>query len=171
MRRRIILTMVMIIGLVLPGLAASATEKVGGDAPGSWGTRGVSTYDVIGDAGDVSTLATGNCGVRTDMPHPSDTRSAEIHTRVESFCRTGIVSSNSVSATTYRSRWYGWQSQGSNSDGPKATQNLRITVAIGCTVGDRYRYRTNSRGVAVINGVTYSAASYEQNDSEITCKR
>lgn len=26
-----------------------------------------------------------NCGVRVDLPHPSGTTSAQIHTRVESF--------------------------------------------------------------------------------------
>ncbi len=105
------------------------------------------------------------------MPHISYTTAYQIHTRVESFCSTGIVSSNKVSATTYRSRWYGWEARGSANGGPRATQNLRITVAIDCTPNDWHRYRTNSRGTAVINGQTYTAASYEQNDNEIQCKR
>ncbi|GAA2010200.1 hypothetical protein GCM10009818_22950 [Nakamurella flavida] len=116
-----------------------------------------------------STQAAGNCGVRTDTPHVSYTTANQIHTRVESFCTTGIVSQNTVSATTYRSRWYGWENRGSASAGPRMAQTVRVTVAIDCTRGEKYRYRTTSRGVATINGTTYTAASYDENNSEITC--
>lgn len=173
MRRRFAGTAALAIGCLLLAVpAANATTDEGGaDIVESWGPRGLAVYDVPADRDAVSVFATGDCGVRTDLPHASGTTSAQIHTRVESFCRTGIVSANSVSATTYRSRWYGWEARGSASAGPRATQNLRITVAINCTVGDWHKYRTNSRGTAVINGQTYTAASYEQNDSEIQCKR
>lgn len=172
MRRRIALTALALTALLAtaapPAYAASTTSGDGGAAPS--GTRGLALYDVPAPRTGLTTLAAGNCGVRTDLPHASYTTSAQIHTRVESFCTTGIVSSNSVSATTYRSRWYGWESRGSASAGPRVTQNLRITVAINCEPGTWHRYRTTSRGVAVINGTTYTAASYEENDSEIQCK-
>jgi hypothetical protein len=104
-----------------------------------------------------------------DWPHASYTTSAQIHTRAESFCTLLPVQANSISGTTYRSRWYGWQQQGSASAGPRVTQSLRITVAINCRVGDWYRYRREARGVAVIAGQTRTAAAYEQNDDEIRC--
>lgn len=113
--------------------------------------------------------AAGNCGVRVDFPHASYTTSAQIHTRAESYCNVLPVQANSVSGVTYRSRSYGWQRQGSAAAGPKAAQNLRITVAVNYKVGDLYRYRTEARGVAVIAGRTYTAAAYEQNDDEIRC--
>lgn len=113
----------------------------------------------------------GSCGVRVDFPHASFTTSEQIHTRVESYCSIAYVSSNQVSGTTYRSRWYGWESRGSASAGPRATQSLRITVVVGCAAGDWYRYRTTARGYATLNGQSYTAAAYEENNSEIVCVR
>ncbi|MGQ0574582.1 MAG: hypothetical protein ACT4RN_10315 [Pseudonocardia sp.] len=110
------------------------------------------------------------CGVRVDDPHPSRTTSAQIHTRVESFCKVLSVQSNSVSATTYRYRWYGLEQIGRESAGPRATDKLRVTVAVNCTPGERYRYRTEARGHAVIAGETYTAGVYEENNTEIACK-
>lgn len=55
--------------------------------------------------------------------------------------------------------------------GPKATDKLRVTVAIDCEPGTQHRWRTEARGTAVIAGETYTAAAYEENDSEITCRR
>lgn len=79
------------------------------------------------------------------------------------------MQSNSISGVTCRSRWYGWQRQGSAAAGPNTRNPLRITVAINCRVGDWYRYRTEARGTAVINGQPRTAAAYEQNDDEIRC--
>lgn len=80
------------------------------------------------------------------------------------------VQSNQVSATTYRYRWYGLERLGGKDGGPKATDYLRITVAVDCVPGERYRYRTEARGRAVIAGETYTASVYEENNTEITCK-
>lgn len=76
-----------------------------------------------------------------------------------------------MSATSYRSRWYGWERMGSASAGPRATSTLRVTVAINCEPGTRHRWRTEARGAAVIAGRTYTAGAYEQNDDVITCRR
>jgi hypothetical protein len=111
------------------------------------------------------------CGVRVDLPHPSGTTSAQIHTRVESFCKLVPVESNHVSATTYRSRWHGWERVATAAAGPKATGRLRVTVAADCELGTEHRWRTEARGIAVIAGETYSAAAYEENDAPITCRR
>lgn len=110
------------------------------------------------------------CGVKVNFPHPSDTTPAQIHTRVVSFCKVLSVQSNQVSATTYRNRWYGLERLGGRDGGPKATDNLRITVAVDCVPGEQYRYRTEARGRAVIAGETYTASVYEENNTEITCK-
>jgi len=149
------------------GTFAYAAEGIAEiEDPGVWGEHGLSSYQV---SPSESAAPADNCGVRTDEPHKSYTTSYQIHTRVESFCRAGVVSANTVSATTYRSRWYGWEERGSASAGPRVTQNLRITVAIDCKPNDWHRYRTNARGVAVINGETLTAGSYEQNEDEIQC--
>lgn len=111
------------------------------------------------------------CGVRVDLPHPSGTTSAQIHTRVESFCRLLPVESNQVSATTYRSRWHGWERAATAEAGPKATGRLRVTVAVDCEPGTEHHWRTEARGIAVIAGETYSAGAYEENDAPITCRR
>lgn len=112
-----------------------------------------------------------NCGVQVNYPHVSRRFSAQIHTRVESFCRLGIVESNQVSASSFRSRWYGWERMGGTSDGPKATNNLRITVAIDCVPETRHRWRTEARGVIVMFGRTYTAAAYEESIGILTCRR
>lgn len=169
MKWRFSLTTLVVSGSLFVGpFAYAADDQVGLENPGAWGKHTLAAYDVP-LAGKGNDALAADCGVRTDTPHKSHTTSYQIHTRVESFCRSGVVSANTVSATTYRSRWYGWESRGSASAGPRATQNLRITVAIDCTPNDWHRYRTNSRGVAVINGQTVTAASYEQNDDEIQC--
>ena len=111
------------------------------------------------------------CGLRVDYPHPSGTTSAQIHTRVESFCRLLPVQSNQVNATSYRSRWFGWERMGSADAGPKATDKLRVTVAVNCEPGTEDRWRTEARGIAVIGGETYTAAAYEENDAPISCRR
>jgi hypothetical protein len=111
------------------------------------------------------------CGVRVDRPHPSGTTSAQIHTRVESFCRLLPVESNQLTATTYRSRWFGWERAATADAGPKATGRLRVTVAVDCEPGTEDRWRTEARGIAVIAGETYSAGAYEENDAPITCRR
>jgi hypothetical protein len=111
------------------------------------------------------------CGVRVDFPHPSHKNSAQVHTRVESFCELVPLESNQVSATTYRLRWYGWERMGEAADGPKVAGRLRITVAVECEPGTEYRWRTEGRGVAVIADRTYSASAYQENDSPIMCER
>jgi len=137
-------------------------------------SRGVSTYPIQSAIGSArsgvasATAASGSCGVRTDMPHASNTTPWQIHTRAESYCFVLLPSSNSLTATTYRSRWWGWQEQGSKSD-EAAKPSVRVTVAIDCKRDDWYRYRTNSRGYFVAFGRSYTAASYEENDSEIRC--
>jgi hypothetical protein len=110
------------------------------------------------------------CGVRVDRPHPSGTTPAQIHTRVESFCRVVPVESNQVSATTYRGRWYGWERVATAEAGPKAAGRLRVTVAVNCEPGTADRWRTEARGSAVIAGETYTAGAYEENDTPITCR-
>jgi hypothetical protein len=115
------------------------------------------------------------CGVRVDFPHASNRYSEQIHTRAESKCFTFEVIQNQLDARTSRGRWYGWQLQGSESasataPGPRA-QHLRLTVAIKCRLGSRYRYRTEARGRIGIPSQTLTAGAYEQNDDEVTCVR
>jgi hypothetical protein len=128
-------------------------------------SRGEVQYPV---QGQFQAAATGKCGVRVDYPHPSDTTPHQIHTRAESFCFLVPIESNRLSAVSYRSRWFGWQKQGSQSGGP-VPGNLLVTVAVNCESGSRCRWRTEGRGAAVIGGRLYTAAAYEQNNSEITC--
>ena len=162
--------------LSIPAASAGspAAQKKGASAAAEVSIRGVALYPVRGgdSAGGLAPMAasaTGPCGVRTDMPHASNTTVNQIHTRAESYCYIVQPTFNNVSATTYRSRWWGWESQGSKSKaGAKPT--VRVTVAINCTRGDWYRYRTNSRGYMNAVGQTYTAASYEQNDSAIRCR-
>lgn len=113
--------------------------------------------------------AVGNCGVRVDIPHRSYTTSGQIHTRVESYCDISPAYRNTVSGETFRSRWFGWESVRAKSGGPLDLKTVRITVDPNCTVGTRYKYRTNGRGYAVINGQARTAAAYNDTASEVTC--
>jgi hypothetical protein len=119
----------------------------------------------------------GQCGLRVDMPHVSYTTSAQIHTRIESFCTVLPLASNTVSGKTYRSRWYGWQRQATLDPftiyAPSSrVQQHRETVAANCEPGTWYRYRTEGFGTITIPGRSFSAAAYEQQDpdNEIQCK-
>jgi hypothetical protein len=147
-------------GLVVA--AVSAVSVAAAEVPGIRGSGSVSPYAV-------GTVAAGNCGVRVDMPHRSNTTPHQIHTRTESYCQTGIVESNYLRSVSYRSRWYGWEERGSASAGPVPRQWIRVTVAVDCARGGKHRWRTVGRGTAVINGRTYTAAAYEETPSELTC--
>lgn len=113
--------------------------------------------------------AAGNCGVRVDLPHPSRTTNNQIHTRVESFCQGNTIADNTITGKSYRSRWYGWQHMRTESNGPRTTWRVRVTVDVNCDKGSRHRWRTEGFGSGVLNGQPVSASAYEQNDSEITC--
>jgi hypothetical protein len=158
----------MLLAGVLPGRALGSDDshvQAAVNEASTVASRSEAHYAV---QGQVQAAATGKCGVRVDYPHPSDTTPHQIHTRAESFCFLVPIESNRLSAVSYRSRWFGWQKQGSQSGGPNPG-NLRVTVAANCESGTRYRWRTEGRGGAVIGGRLYTAAAYEQNDSEITC--
>lgn len=155
--------------LALAGTAAAQPAPSGDEAtPGL--VRGSSPY---GAPGETSALAyPGDCGIQVNRPHNSN--DGGIHTRVRSFCRTHPVSANTVSGTTYRSRWYGWQKQGGlaprTTYGPSTyAQDHRETVVAPCDYNTFHRYRTEGFGTVVLPIGTYSAAAYEQNDTEIAC--
>ncbi|MDL5157215.1 hypothetical protein [Actinomycetospora termitidis] len=116
-----------------------------------------------------------DCGVRVNRPHYSRA-SEEIHTRIESFCRTVPVVSNTVSGRTYRQRFWGWEliaeQPPTTTKGPAAfAQDHRETVVAGCEAGSLYRYRTEVFGTVTFPQGTYSASAYEENDQEILCGR
>lgn len=151
-----------------PSAALANASEAQADAATAISARGEADYSVtLGEFG-ISAAAAENCGVRVDRPHPSWTTNNQIHTRVESFCKILPVQSNQLSAVSYRSRWFGWEKRGSASNSG-AKDIVRVTVAVNCDYGSRHRWRTEGRGVAVIAGRTYTAAAYEQNDSEIAC--
>lgn len=140
--------------------------------------RGTNNYSRAGgNSGTVTTLAyPQKCGVRVNFPHASNTTSAQIHTRIESFCQVLPLVSNTVRGKTYRSRWYGWERVGKEKSDTATTpsskvQNLRLTVAVDCKVGDWHRYRTEGFGTISTGAQVFSAAVYEQNDDEIQCVR
>lgn len=112
----------------------------------------------------------GRCGVRVDLPHVSRTTSAQIHTRVESFCRNLPVLLNQVEAVSYRSRWFGWEEMGRATAGPAPRDLIRVTVAVDCEPETKYRWRTVAHGVATIGGETYTAAAFEETSAEIVCR-
>ncbi len=125
-----------------------------------------------GYKGDAVTYAyPGSCGIQVNSPHFS-TSYREIHTRITSFCNDLPLASNTVSGKTYRSRWYGWEQVG---DLPASTktegnvQNYRRTATAPCDSGSLYRYRTEGFGTINTGAQSYSAAAYEQNDTEISC--
>ncbi|GGM76183.1 hypothetical protein GCM10012275_53670 [Longimycelium tulufanense] len=149
---------------VLPGVAHAADV----DESANIGSRGASSYTAEGAV--AIQAAKENCGVRVNRPHPSGTTPRQIHTRVESFCKTGVVTSNKITGKSYRSRWYGWEHRKTKSNGPKAKSYIRVTVDPSCKPGDKHRWRTEGYGRAVINGKAYTASAYEQNDKEITCR-
>ncbi len=143
-------------------LANEADESANLDA------RSMSEYD-FSAAGVGPRPASGNCGVRVDMPHPSRTTNDQIHTRVESFCQGNTIVDNKITGKSYRSRWYGWQHMRTKSNGPRTAWRVRVTVDVNCDRGSRHRWRTEGYGSGVLNGQPVSASAYEQNDSEITC--
>lgn len=119
--------------------------------------------------------ASEDCGVRVNRPHFSRAYE-EIHTRIESFCRTLPVVANTVSGATYRSRFWGWElvaeRPATTTKGPAAfAQDHRETVAAPCEPGSRHRYRTEVHGTVTFPQGTYSASAYEENDQEILCGR
>jgi hypothetical protein len=155
------------------GASGTVTDK---SAPIS--ARGTNDYsNAVGNSGGVTTLAypSGNCGLSVYNPHASGTTSAQIHTRIESFCRTLPLVSNAIRGKTYRSRWYGWEKvreKSTTATIPSSTvQRLRLTVDVNCKVGDWYRYRTEGFGTISTGVQVYSAAAYEQNDDAIQCVR
>jgi hypothetical protein len=116
-----------------------------------------------------------DCGVRVNRPHFSRA-SEEIHTRIESFCRTLPVVANTVSGATYRLRFWGWELVAerapTTTKGPAAfAQDHRETVVAPCEPGSLYRYRTEVHGTVTFPQGTFSAAAYEENDQEILCGR
>jgi hypothetical protein len=118
----------------------------------------------------------GNCGLLVFGPHASQTTSAQIHTRIESFCNQYPLVANTVRGKTYRSRGYGWERVGREKSATATlpssrVQRLRLTVPVDCQVGDWYRYRTEGFGTISTGVQSFSAAAYEQNDDEIQCVR
>lgn len=142
-----------------------ADPAVNVNDPATISALGTQNFPIIQPRG-----SSGACGVRVDRPHPSDTTSAQIHTRVESGCYVIQALSNRIEGTTFRSRWYGWQRQGSKSKGPKPAPMVRVTVTANCDPGSWYRYRTNGRGYINLAGRNYTAAAYEENPGNIRCK-
>jgi hypothetical protein len=115
--------------------------------------------------------ASEDCGVRVSRPHDSRAYE-EIHTRIESFCRTLPVVANTVSGSTYRSRFRGWEliaeRPPTTTKGPAAfAQDHRETVVAPCEPGSLYRYRTEVHGTVTFPNGTFSASAYEENDQEI----
>lgn len=161
---------VFVLAVLAPARPAAAQPTHSGDESTPGLVRGSSTY---GASGEVSSLAyPGDCGIQVNRPHNSN--QGGIHTRVRSFCNTHPVAANTVSGTTYRSRWYGWQRQGESAPrttyGPAIyTQDHRETVVAPCDYNTFHRYRTEGFGAVVLPIGTYSAAAYEQNDTEIAC--
>lgn len=154
------------------GASGSATNQ-----STSISARGTNNYsNAAVPPGTVMTLAypSGNCGLRVASPHASRTTSAQIHTRIESFCDRPLVS-NVIIGKTYRSRWYGWEKvreKSTTATIPSSrVQRLRLTVDVNCTVGDWYRYRTDGFGTISTGVQVFSASAYEQNDDEIQCVR
>lgn len=147
-----------------PG-AASASEA---DESANLDARSYSEY-IPSPADAELRQASGSCGVRVDLPHPSRTTNNQIHTRVESFCQGNTIVNNTITGKSYRSRWYGWQHMKTKSNGPRTAWRVRVTVDVNCDKGSRHRWRTEGYGSGVLNGQQVSASAYEQNDSEITC--
>ncbi len=145
------------------------------------------TYDYMGTVGSNDKVITndaylkaypkdGQCGLRVNTPHASNTYSEEIHTRIESFCKVLPLVSNTISAKTYRSRWYGWQrvatlAAQTVSIPSGRVQSYRRTAVAKCEAGDWYRYRTEGFGTVSTGVQKFSAAAYEQNDDEIQCEK
>lgn len=155
------------------------------DEATSISVRGTYNYtDTVGNSGLVTTNDAylkaypkdGECGLRVNTPHASNTYSEEIHTRIESFCKVLPLVSNTISGKTYRSRWYGWQrvatlAAQTVSAPSTRVQNYRRTAVAKCKAGDWYRYRTEGFGTISTGVQSFSAAAYEQNDDEIQCQK
>lgn len=75
----------------------------------------------------------------------------------------------SISATTYRGHWYGWEEIGGKAPSlPKRNNDFVVAVAR-CEPNSMYQYRTDGTGVANVNGKSVTASAYEQNDQPIKC--
>lgn len=161
--------------VVVAAFAATvtATPLAQGEAgaPSAGVPRGFGPYAAEDSGG--KRPADGPCGVTVDRPHFSHqawerNRSHEIHTRVHSRCNVPYQLI-SISATTYRGHWYGWEEVGGKSPSlPKRNNDFIVAVAR-CEPNSTYQYRTEGTGVANVNGKTVSASAYEQNDEPIKC--
>jgi hypothetical protein len=108
------------------------------------------------------TAASGSTG------HASNYDPLEVHTRVVSFCRPLPLTADAVQATTYRSRWYGWQWRGSRS--AARVGDITVTVPVACERHTWYRYRTTATAtVSVAGRPPITRNVYGQNDDEIEC--
>jgi hypothetical protein len=179
-------TYLVLTGQIFPGqkldaFAQTSSDNSTTDQSGQIAAR--SSDDYSEKAGNVRILTAqgyptdGQCGLRVNMPHASYDNAAQIHTRIESFCRVLPLMSNTISGRTYRSRWYGWQHQATlypaTVNAPSTrVQNYRRTVVANCEPGTWHRYRTEGFGTITIPGRSFSAAVYEQQDpdGEIRCQ-
>lgn len=170
MRVYYVLAIAGLIVVCAPGMASADHAAL--KQPQSEANEGLPRGGQGYNEGDVGTYAyPGSCGLQVNSPHFS-TSYREIHTRITSFCNDLPLASNTVSGKTYRSRWYGWEQVG---DLPPSTttqgnvQNYRRTATAPCDSGSLYRYRTEGFGTISTGAQSYSAAAYEQNDTEISC--
>ncbi|WP_175440086.1 hypothetical protein [Micromonospora nigra] len=149
--------------MVLTG-TANAAQAAEQDESAPIAARGDASYRP-----EPSLMASGSCGVRVDLPHPSYTTANQIHTRVESFCQGSTIVNNTITGKSYRSRWYGWEHMKTKTTGPKTAWRVRVTVDVNCDNGSWHRWRTEGYGSGILDGQPVSAAAYEENDDEIQC--
>ena len=101
---------------------------------------------------------TSGCYGQTDLPHRSSHYVGTANVEARTVCPT----TDYVSVTLYRSRWYGWQSWGY---GSKTAYGWAETNAAGpCKTGDTYTYLGNS-----YHSGTGAGYAYTSNSARFTC--
>lgn len=95
----------------------------------------------------------GGCYGQTDQPHPSSHKTGTVNVVARTVCPGHRVY---VSTDVYRSRWYGWQLQGS---GSKSASNSVSDNAADNNCGGIHNYLAESYHEATGVGTAYTANS------------
>jgi hypothetical protein len=110
------------------------------------------------------------CSGKVDYPHSSHKKNYTINVHFDTACK--MVAPNvSTEGSLSRSRWYGWEHLKTAKDSKSNTRKLRVVAPKGCKAGTKYRYKGQARFYVSGPQGKGSATVYNQNDSEITCKR
>ncbi len=143
--------------LVATGTASVSRRVIVGGIVAFLAFAGAATALAAGvartDASSAGLAGKGGCYGQTDQPHPSSHKTGTVNVVARTVCSGHRVY---VSTDLYRSRWYGWQLQGS---GSKSGSNSVSDNAADNRCGGIHNYLAESYHEATGVGTAYTANS------------